>query len=339
MFFILAFFYISIMLNRSIHTFILHYQNNPGSFFSKNPFFYLSGSTCILGIILLLFVNIGCNKHNVALQNVDLDVQFLGHKGGGNSSFNPLYIENTLSSIKYGLETLDGIEVDVQMSLDGTLWMYHNPNLMSTCCIPNYSHAIIALNDSVIQKLSICNGTISDRVYKLEEMLNYWRSQPVRFPFSIHLKLDQTTDTFNIPGIGGKAAYLSKFADSLAKLLPSISPTDTVMVEAYDAAFLKKIKTLIPALKVCCDREGNFTVLVDTAIKGGYHGISASFNADGISFSEVKRARENGLIVQLWTPDTQQEIIATYLLKPTFIQSDNIYAALICLPYYNSSGN
>lgn len=308
---------------------------NRNTFYFGNHLKYIA----IVSGVLFIFIFDQCKKDPVNFTPLNLDVIFLGHKGGGNSTFNDYYIENTLPSIKYGLEAMNGIEVDVQMSLDGTLWIYHNPDFMRTCCIPNYSHALVLLNDTDIGKLQICDGTISDRVYKLEEMFNFWRDQTKRFPFSLHLKVDQTADTLNSPLIGGKAAYLSKFADSLAKIFPPLSSSDLAMIEIYDAAFLKKIKLLIPGLKVCCDKEGNFTILVDTAVKSGYHGISASFDADGISVSEVKRARDNGLIVQLWTPDLKQELIDSYLLKPNFIQTNNMYGAIICQPYNNPSGN
>ena len=286
-------------------------------------------------ILPFLFIALfSCTKQENVLTKVKLDVLFLGHKGGGNTTFSDFYIENTLPSIKYGLEGMNGIEVDVQMSLDGTLWIYHNPDFMRTCCTPNYSHALVLLRDTDIEKLQICDGTLTDRVYKLEEVFDYWKNGPEKFPFSLHLKVDQTVDTLNHPLIGGKVAYLSKFADNLAKIFPPVSSNDTAMIEIYNAAFLKKIKTLIPSLKVCCDLEGDFTNLVDLAIKGGYHGISASFNAESISASEVKRARDNGLIVQLWTPDLKQDLIDAYLLKPTFIQTNNMYGAIICEPYY-----
>ncbi len=170
----------------------------------------------------LFMVFFSCSKQKIELSAINLDVSFLGHKGGGNSTFNDFYIENTLPSIKYGLKALNGIEVDVQMSLDGTIWMYHNPDFMRTCCTPDYSHSLVLLQDSVIEKLQICDGTLTDRVYKLEEMVNFWRGQTNRFPISLHLKVDQTADTLNSPLIGGKVAYLSKFADNLAKIFPSL---------------------------------------------------------------------------------------------------------------------
>lgn len=79
----------------------------------------------ILFIILLLS---SCSK--------DLDnheVPILGHAATG--LFNPqqMFKENTAEAVSYALsfEDLAGIEIDIQLSQDGTFWLYHDENLSS----------------------------------------------------------------------------------------------------------------------------------------------------------------------------------------------------------------
>ena len=45
------------------------------------------------------------------------------HRGNG---FNTDFIPNTLPAAEYGLSVMDGIELDIQISEDGTLWLDHD---------------------------------------------------------------------------------------------------------------------------------------------------------------------------------------------------------------------
>lgn len=78
----------------------------------------------ILGIVLID----GCSKD---IENHEVPI--LGHAGTG--LFNPQQMvkENTAEAVAYALsfEDLAGIEVDVQLSKEGTFWLYHDEDLSS----------------------------------------------------------------------------------------------------------------------------------------------------------------------------------------------------------------
>ena len=51
----------------------------------------------------------------------------LMHRGGGNDCGPGLPCwPNTLPAVLHGLDTLDGAEVDIQLTADGTLWLGHD---------------------------------------------------------------------------------------------------------------------------------------------------------------------------------------------------------------------
>ena len=147
------------------------------------------------GILSLLFVS-HCKNDSGSdpVTEPELEVKILGHKGGGTSSFNSLHIENTLPSVEDGLKVLDGIELDVQMSLDGTLWLYHDPDVSYTSCGSAWSGTIPLLTDNEIQNVLICDGSKQSRIYKLEEIVNYWNADAVGFFMSLHIKLDFSSE-------------------------------------------------------------------------------------------------------------------------------------------------
>ncbi|MEN9998452.1 MAG: hypothetical protein RI922_1442 [Bacteroidota bacterium] len=70
-------------------------------------------------------------------------IEVLGHAATGLENINSPYHDNTKEAVEYALsmEGCDGIEIDVQLSLDGELWLFHNPKLdeetNATGCIPN----------------------------------------------------------------------------------------------------------------------------------------------------------------------------------------------------------
>jgi glycerophosphoryl diester phosphodiesterase len=79
-------------------------------------------------VIILAFIVLnsgGCEKIKYAIDNpiTGLPTRVLMHRGNG---YNTDYIPNTLPAAEFGLSVLDGIELDIQLSGDGTLWLDHD---------------------------------------------------------------------------------------------------------------------------------------------------------------------------------------------------------------------
>lgn len=73
-------------------------------------------------IPLLLLALVSCRKKDYD------DVKIIGHAGSGLAVTNTPYHDNSLESIEYALEMegIDGVEVDVQCSANGSAWMFHD---------------------------------------------------------------------------------------------------------------------------------------------------------------------------------------------------------------------
>ena len=153
----------------------------------------------IAGSFLMMSL-LACQKDS-SFQNISI----IGHAGNGLDNFATFYQDNSLESIEMALKTTgcDGIEVDVQISNDGTLWLYHDEKLNSETngesCIPlksdkqlaglNYSSVhkekVIQLTEIPIDLLSgrrlyldlrhfnVCNNTIVDLDKMVEELVEY----------------------------------------------------------------------------------------------------------------------------------------------------------------------
>jgi glycerophosphoryl diester phosphodiesterase len=79
-------------------------------------------------IVLLFTVLIGCVKPE---PNIDLPV--IGHAITGLYNPQRIYKDNTQEAFQYAMlfADLGGIEIDVQLSKEGTLWLYHDQDLSS----------------------------------------------------------------------------------------------------------------------------------------------------------------------------------------------------------------
>jgi len=283
----------------------------------------------LLAVILLLLVTTQCRKDPVTVPLTETNVHFLGHKGGGNVDYNSKHIESTVLSIQDGLKTMNGVEVDLQMSLDGTIWMYHDGDLGRSSCKTNYHHCIVLMKDVDIAKAQVCVGGNQDGIYKLEELTNLWKNSTSGFFISMEVKLDFPADTINSPLIGGEAAYLSKFAIGMAKIFPDVKFKNQLMIEVYDATFCTKIHATIPDIKVCLLKDVTFPQQINDAYTLGYDGVSCIFDDPTLTADQVKIAQDKGLIVQLWTPDTPAELTKAFNDHPNFIQTDNLDAISI----------
>ena len=284
-------------------------------------------------IIFLFFLFTSCVKNSsvtpvVTVPPQETDVQFIGHKGGGSTGYNYHYIENTLPSIINGLQTLNGAEVDLQMSLDGTIWIYHNEDISSQSCDTSFHHCILLLHDSVISKVHLCELGLTDRLYKLSELIDYWNSTSNGFYISLHVKADFTSDTIN--KVGGLDTYLTNIAVSLAKVLKVVNHSGQLMTEIEalnnDNTYRNKIKSLVPGIKCCLINYSIFKNVINVALSGGYDGISCNFTDTTATTERLKIVQDSGLIVQMWTPYTKDELLSALNRHPNFIQTDNLTA-------------
>ena len=111
------------------------YQSELGMYFK---FIFLVFSTLFL---------LACSKNEQKHE-----IPIIAHAASG--LFNPqrFYKDNTLEAIEYALnfKELDGIEVDVQVSADGTLWLYHDEFLESQT---NAEGEICLLKDNYLENV------------------------------------------------------------------------------------------------------------------------------------------------------------------------------------------
>ena len=82
---------------------------------------------------LISLLLIGCLFFACAKKDEFSSIRIIGHAGMGLAMPNSMYHDNSKEAIEYALvmKGCNGVEVDIQLSQDGDLWLYHDPKLDS----------------------------------------------------------------------------------------------------------------------------------------------------------------------------------------------------------------
>ncbi|HLP54681.1 MAG TPA: glycerophosphodiester phosphodiesterase family protein [Fluviicola sp.] len=77
-------------------------------------------------LFMVLLVLVSCKK-----KEQYEDVQLIGHAGAGLDSGTSPYHDNSKEAIDYAvnMEGIDGVEIDLQCSASGSIWLFHNTTL------------------------------------------------------------------------------------------------------------------------------------------------------------------------------------------------------------------
>lgn len=268
-----------------------------------------------IALLFLLVASCTSKKESQQIENL-----YFGHRGSGANVYNNKYIENTLPSIENALDNLDGCEVDIQMSQDGTIWLYHDDMLGYFCdslkenlfCIPNSS-------DSFIENLKQCREGLSDRVYKLDEVLEVLTKPKYKEKF-LSLDVKGYFDSLCFPYRNAPDMYFLKIAKELVLMAESYDVADQIIVETGYTNFLDAVKE--SNKKIRCHLIGykNFEEVASHALHKNYDGISFSLFDESITFQSLQEAKEKGLEVQVWPINDSSLLQKARVMKPFAMQ-------------------
>lgn len=275
----------------------------------------------VLTLLFAIIMSLSCKKtiH-------ETNINFLGHKGSGSNNYSDNAMENTLPAVVYGNETLDGAELDIQMSLDGTVWVFHDENVNEKNCTATSNDTIPKMHDKDIEAIMLCQESKKDRLYKLQEIADWWNNNPKATYLSLEVKFSFGAQTFDV--WSGRDNYFKKLAESISTVFKTFNYPGNVLIEVNSKLFCNTLRSLPNGknFKLCYIGEEPLPQKIENAVKLGYDGISCKYTAPTVTHENIEIAHNNGLIVQLWTPYYRNELRLAFALNPDFIQTDNIWA-------------
>jgi glycerophosphoryl diester phosphodiesterase len=260
----------------------------------------------ILSLYLLLTA---CEKIIYSVDNpyAGRPTSVLMHRGCGD---NPDYLENTFAAAAYGLSVLDGIELDIQYSKDGTLWLDHDNHVYN--CDGNLVDCFQEMTDEEIFDHAECDGV---RVQSTLESV--FALMATEYPESI-ISLDikgQYCEIFNTPEV------MRDMADAVLALVEKYNMKGQVIVESSS----------LPFLEVMDNQElvGQFLISfgdIDKAIADARvtdaRGISLEYGVEELNAEVTDLIHNKGYALMLWTINEPNDIVDTWNSKPDFIQTD-----------------
>lgn len=256
----------------------------------------------ILAIVLISII--GCKENTQEYEcavpfTISKNLKFIGHKGSGpiDSNQNPKWQENGLTSVLHALKKTDGTEVDIQMSNDSTLWLFHDHEI-EKC--EKETVNFNSLSDDQLDSINSCN--YAGQLLKLTQfdtlVLNGDLSDEI---ISLDLKVLSNPMTLDKWDKDNLLSYVFNSIDRSVQV--------------------KNLKLEIPSniefskAKSITDREV-YQVYYDTSsITKEISNLSIPFD-----ISQTYSTRN----LQVWTPNNMSSMMTALSSKPKIIQSDNI---------------
>lgn len=262
-------------------------------------------------IAIALFIVIGgCEKIVYSIDNPfsGLPTKVLMHRGSGN---NPDLVGNTLPAAEYGLSLLDGIELDIQLSGDGTLWLDHDNQVHD--CDGNVIGCFQEMSDNEINDAAECDGVI--RYHTLESVFELMASSYPESYISLDIK-GQYCQILITPSI------MRQMAKSVLDLVAKYKMERKVLVESSSLGFMDEMKNQ-NSVGQCVISLGDVDKGLADAKVTKARGISLKYGIEEVNAEVIDLIHRKGYGIMLWSINDPADIVSTWNSHPDFIQTDN----------------
>jgi glycerophosphoryl diester phosphodiesterase len=265
-------------------------------------------------LFLLLVFIFSCKRDPATFQIHNLNdnkISVFGHAGMGFSFQYPI---DTYESIEPVLRIgADGSEMDLQVTRDSVLVVYHDQTLedMTLCTTGMVNDKFwtdiwgchIACPYSSSVKLICFNDLMNELTASGKNIHNY------TFTFDCKLYSDN----------GNFSAFRGQYANTVLKVIDDNGLQNNVYIESQDTTYLRLLMNKRSGLKLFI-YPPDFATGLQIAKSMKLFGITIS-NAE-ISAAQVKIAHDNGIHVTIWGVSTEQDNIDAIQKSPDFIQTD-----------------
>ncbi|MFT4733993.1 MAG: glycerophosphoryl diester phosphodiesterase [Algoriphagus sp.] len=229
----------------------------------------------------------------------------LAHRGAGLNS--PVFRENTLEGIKYGLQKLEGVEVDIAISEDGGLWLSHDSEILTL------NKAFIKARSHEIEEIKDEDGL--PYYDSLEDVLAYMaKNEPTKY-ISLDVKYPSKILSFD--------TYKS-VAKTLAELTEIYNFENRISVQSGFLYFLNKVGEESSEIETYYMSYGNFDKGVIKAYDNHLTGLSFDHKrVDELTEEGVDHAHSLGIKVLVYSVDDVY-INEVYGFQVDFMETDNM---------------
>ena len=271
-------------------------------------------------LVVLILLSLGaCEKIRLdEIDNLVGRIRVIGHGGAGFQSFVNPYPTNSWLSIKNAIEhqNADGVEVDVQISKDGVLVLYHDDKLesLTNCigCVSDKSYA--TLTECEYNRNFNNNIFLSEKILSMDALLKRYAA----FDPHPYIYLDIKTKFV----CGPEAPFeLDSFAAIILDGIKKYSAWDWVVVESGSFELLKLLRAANSQVTLMFDTDelqGNIALMRQEKMNGFV------IRNNNVTKEEIAEAHRNGLEVHLFGVKTRSGTKEAVQKYPDGIQTDNL---------------
>jgi glycerophosphoryl diester phosphodiesterase len=253
----------------------------------------------------------GCEKIIFSVDNPisGLEVPIvLMHRGSGDHQG---ITGNTYEAAEYGLSVLDGVELDIQLSEDGTLWLDHDNEVHD--CDGNVIGCFQDMTDEQITVAAECNGVV--RYHKLEPVFQLMVSEYPNSYISLDIK-GQYCKISNTPDL------MRLMAQSVLALVDKYDLAYHVLVESNSLAFMEELDNQA-LVGQCVISLGDIDQGIANARGTNARGISLKYGVQDLNNEVVSLIHKKGYGLVVWVINEPKDIEDVWRAHPDFIQTDN----------------
>jgi len=242
----------------------------------------------------------------------------IGHGGSGFQTYTNPLPANSMASVERAIDGLqaDGVEVDVQLSADKQLVLFHDGRL------ENRTNCFGCVSDQPAAEILTCrynrhvgsNFGNREPVVQLSHVLakfSTYHPKPIVF---IDTKIINACTPASTPAP-------QAFADALAELILQYKAQPWTYVESTSIEMLLRLQQKHQGFRLLLYTR-NVAPDLPQAIRHGFDGIT-TFN-DDITKQQVAEAHLNGLYVTLLGVRSRSSLLEAIKKHPDAIQTDNI---------------
>lgn len=217
--------------------------------------------------------------------------------------------ENTLEAfVEAHRLGADGVEFDVRRSADGALVVHHDASI----------EGIGLVCETPVARLPAYVPLLAQALEACSDLL-----------LNVEVK--------NLPGDPGYDPT-GALARAVAAELAEQGRLDGVVVSSFDAPTIEAVRAAESGLAIgwLVHPVADLTASLDAAVRAGYDALHPFFA--GVGAALVERCHEAGLSVNVWTPNTDEDLAAMFALGVDTVITDRLSAALALAAASGASG-
>ncbi|PZF74469.1 glycerophosphodiester phosphodiesterase [Taibaiella soli] len=283
----------------------------------------------ILILFLAILICAGCKKTTRNYDNISGGhISVIGHGGSGFSYLINNYPPNSWSSVTRAIEYYgaEGSEIDIQMTRDTAIFMYHDQNLeISSSCIGClYSYDSAALCDCIFK--SVQGQIPGDHLTPLQEIITHFQSRSIKpmLFFDVHSNSECVDTKFE------EGSYYFHEMNVLNRLFAAENCYGWVHIQSGVKGLITYVHNHCPQMQTLFDYCADSSD-VDFAAANGCMGVAG--NSSDMSADLVKYAHQKGLKVQLYGGQGKNGTVDALNKAPDYYLADDIELVQNILAY------